>query len=113
MRRKAEQHDDDPGENVDRVVVRGQHDRCCHRNGPADRENPQRNIRRRPPDGDADEDVPAEVQAREGRVLIGEPRRLKRSVGVRMQRDRVDDCRVREPRRGDGEEREEEEADAA
>ena len=101
------------GDDVDHVVIGGQ-DHCRrHRQGQADGEAPDVDSRRRAPDGNADEHVPAEVQARKRRVLVGQSRRLKRAVRVRAESDRVDERGVREPGRRDGEEGEEDEPDPA
>jgi hypothetical protein len=65
----------------------------------------------RPEETDTEEQVPARVKAREGRELVREPGRLKRSVRVRPFGHRIDQAEVEQARWCDGEQREEQEAD--
>ena len=62
---------------------------------------------------DADDDVPAEVQAGEGRVLVRQPWRLERAICVRLLGDGVHQAEIEHPRWRHGEEGEEEEPDRA
>jgi hypothetical protein len=110
---QTEENHDEAGEEVDHVVVPGENDRGGHRRRPGDRERPHGEVAGRAPDRDTGEDVPAEVEARERGELVRQTRRLERAVGVRMERDRVDEVRVRQARRRHGEKREEEEPDRA
>ena len=94
-------------------MVRRGDDRERHRNRQRDGHEAQREARHGHQEHDPDEEVPAGVQARQRRVLIRQARRLERAVGVGALRDRVDQPDVEQPRRRDGEQRKEEEADQA
>ena len=94
-------------------MVRRADDGERHRDRQRNGEKPQREARHRHQQDDSDEDVPADVQAGERRVLVREPGRLERAVRVGALRDRVDKPDVEQARRRDGEEREEEKADQA
>jgi hypothetical protein len=109
---QADEYDDETCEDVDDVVICGHDDRGRHRCGAEHGERPRCDVPRRAPDRNACEEVPAEVQAGEGRVLVGEPGRLEHPVSVRVESDGVDESRVDEPWRRDGEEREEEKSDS-
>lgn len=68
---------------------------------------------RRPEQADPEQQVPARVQARERRELVGQARRLERAVRVGALRHGVDQAEPDEPRRCKREQAEEQEADAA
>jgi hypothetical protein len=110
-----ERRDDDheAADEIHHVVVRGDDDREPHRGGAGEGESAERDAAGRAPDGDADQHVPAEVQAREGRVLVREAGRLESAVGARLVGDGVDERAVDETGRRQRQQREEEEADRA
>jgi hypothetical protein len=110
---EAHEHDRCARRHVDQEVVGRDDDRERHRERRHDGEDARREPRRGREDDDPDEEVPAHVQAREGRVLVRQPRRLQRAVGVRLLGDGVDELQRQQPGRGDREEREEEEAERA
>jgi hypothetical protein len=110
---EADEHDRGATHHVDQEVVGRDDDRDRHRERRDDGDDTRRQPRRGGKEHDPDEQVPAHVQAREGRVLVRQPRRLQRAVGVRLLGDGVDELERQQPRRGDGEEREEEEAERA
>jgi hypothetical protein len=98
---------------VDDEVVRGRDDGERHRQRRGDGERARGEARRRREHDDPDEQVPAHVQARERRVLVGQPRRLERPVCVRLLGDGVYQPEGEQARRRDREEREEEEPERA
>ncbi len=113
MGSQPDEHDQKAGENVDDEVIRGEDDRRRHRGGTDHGQHAHGEVPGGAPDRDAHEQVPAEVQAGEGRVLVGEPGRLERPVRVRVESDGVDERGVGKPRGRDRKEREEEKADSA
>lgn len=86
-------------------------DREAHREWPDDGEQANGEVRPREDEHDPDDDVPTEVQAGERCVLVRQAGRLEGPVRARLVRDRIDQCCVDKPRRGDREEGEEEEPD--
>jgi hypothetical protein len=108
MGSQPDEHDKKACENVDDEMIRGEDDRRCHRGGPDHSQHARGEVPGGAPDRDAHEQVPAEVQAGESRVLVGEPRRLERPVRVRVERDGVDERGIGKPRGRDRKEREEE-----
>lgn len=98
-RGETHQDDDRAERDVEHVVVRGGDDREGHGDRHANRERPDGNPRRRLEEDDAEQEVPAEVQARERGVLVRERRRLQGPVAARGLRNRVHDLREHEARR--------------
>ena len=94
-------------------MVGGRDDRERHRERHRERKRSHGKVRRRLEEDNADEEVPARVQAREGRVLVRQRRRLERSIALRVLRDRVDDPGISKARRSHGKRREEAESDQA
>jgi hypothetical protein len=94
-------------------MVGRQHDRRRHRRRSGGREESQPDVPGCAPHRDPGEEVPPEVEAREGCELVGQPRGLEGPVGLRLLRDGIRQRRVCEARRREREEREEEESDRA
>lgn len=94
-------------------MVGGRHDGEGHRDRHGDGKRSNRDVRRHLKQDDADEEIPAGVQTRKGRVLVGERGRLHSPVAVGVLRHGVDEAGIHEPRWRDGNGREEEEADQA
>ena len=111
--RQADQYDGRAREDVDDPMVRRRNDGECHGSRHQYGKRPHDQRSRRAEENDADEQVPAEVQARHCRVLVREPRRLERPVRVRPAGDRVHQAGIDKPRRRSREEGEEEKADQA
>ena len=111
--RQGDQYDGRAREDVDDPMVRRRNDGECHggRHHDGKRSHEQRS--RRAEENDANEQVPAEMEARHCRVLIREPRRLERTVRVRPAGDRVHQAGVDKPRWRGRKQREEEKADQA
>jgi hypothetical protein len=110
---EADENDEDPGEDIDHIVVRGDNDRGGHHRRTHDREASQRDVGRRAPDRDTGKEIPAEVEARKRRELVRQARRLECPVRTRVERDRVDEARLGQARRRHREERKEHEPDRA
>jgi hypothetical protein len=109
---QRDEHEQEACEHVDDEMIRREDDRRRHCRRPDHRQRARDDVPRRPPDCDTDEQVPAAVQTRESRVLVGEPGRLQRPVRVRLERDGVDERRVDQSRGRHRKECEEEEAQA-
>jgi hypothetical protein len=109
-RGKYEQH---PHGHIEYEVVRGRNDGEGHRRWHCDREDPNSPAGRRLEEHDADEQVPACVQARQRRVLVRERWGLQRPVPARVTRDRVDEAGLGEPWWRNGQKCKEREADQA
>lgn len=92
-------------------MVRGRDDREGHGRRHDHREDPKGEPGGGLEDDDPEEDVPACVEARKGRVLVREGGRLQRPVTARVLGHRVHDGGVGKPRRGHRKGREEDEAD--
>jgi hypothetical protein len=110
-RGEPDEHDGRAQDDVEDEVVGRRDHRERHRGGHADREQADDEPGREPEHHDPDEQVPAEVEAREGRVLVRERRRLEPAVGGRPLDDRVDEARSEQPGRRHGKQREEQEPD--
>ena len=85
------EHDHDPSHDVDHEVVGGRHDGRHHRQRAGDGKAPEERVARGPEDGDADQDVPAGVEAGHRRVLVDELRRHELPVALGVPRHRVDE----------------------
>lgn len=92
------------------MVCRGD-DRKCHRGRHDDGEDADHRPARGLEKNDAQEEVPAGMEAREGGVLVRQGRRLERPVPARVFRHRVDEPRIGQPRWGNGERCEEDKPD--
>jgi hypothetical protein len=110
-RGKTDQDDDRAERDVEDVVVGCGDDGERHGDRHDHGERSHRDPGRRLEEDDSEEEVPAEVQARERGVLVREGGRLQRPVAARVLRHRVHDLRHDEPRRRDRDGGEEDEAD--
>jgi hypothetical protein len=111
--RKADEHDGGAGCDVEDVMVRSREDGEGHRKRRQDRDRSNCKVGSRHEQDDSNREVPSDVEAREGGVLIREARRLERAVGIRLIRHGVDQAKLEQPRRRDRHQREEEEANSA
>jgi hypothetical protein len=108
---EADEHDRPARHDVENEVVAGRDDREPHRCGHSYREGAEDELRRDAEHDDADEQVPAEVEARQCGVLVRQGRRLERTVRPRPLDHGVGEAGADQARRGDGEQREEGEPD--
>ncbi len=92
-------------------MVAGHHHGDHHQHGQHASQAPRQRVRRLPDEGQSDEQVPTDVEARHRGVLVGEGRWLQHPVGVRVLGHGVDESEIHEPRRGHGEGRNDEHAD--
>jgi hypothetical protein len=92
--RKPDRHHGHAARHVDHEMVGRGHDRDGHCERGEDSEGPDGHVSCRPEEHHADEDVPSDIQAREGGVLIGEPNRLQRPVRARLLGDGVHEAEV-------------------
>jgi hypothetical protein len=103
------QHDQRPGHDVEHEMVGRRHDGERHRDRHQDGERPQRPVRARAEDDDADEQVPADVEAGHGGVLVDKRRGEQLAIAGRTARHDVDERKIGEARRRDREQREDDE----
>jgi hypothetical protein len=110
---ETDEDDERAQDDVEDVVVRGRDDRERHRhrhgNGERANADPSGGLE----EDDPEEEVPAEVEARQRRVLVRQRRRLKRTVAVRVLGHCVHDSWLDESRWGDRNDGEEDESDQA
>ena len=109
--REPHEHDEESRCDVEDEVVGSCHDGEPHGEGRCDREQAYGEVCRGRQEDDADDDVPAEMQAGEGRVLVRQPWRLERAIRVRLLGDGVDQSEFEHPRWRHGEKRKEDESD--
>ena len=110
---EAGEHDRHPCDDVDHEVVGGRYDRDDHCRRPRHRERAQQQMPGGLKNHDAQQHVPAGVEARHRGVLVDQVLREHLPVALRAARDRVDEREVREPGRRNGIEGEDGEADEA
>ncbi len=90
-----------PDQHVEDVVVGRQHRGGAHDDRHEAPDRAQHDRAGGGHQGQADEQVPADVQARQRGVLVDEGRRLQDPVGARLLGDRVDEPQARQPGRRD------------